>query len=232
MKKPLIITFFLISISQSLAQSKEDLAQVSSLNKEYVEKIHSISTPLALSKKSFYLDQDWSHVVIITKEDEVLHTNGRINLVRMLVEILVEKHIRRLNESRVRAMIFDGDKILRIPANKIEDRSISTYMHVLTDGQITLLEAYKIGFKTESDGYSGVVVDEKMILESDFYYTADFKTFSKLKGRKEILSLMQDKKTDVENLIKENKLKLDQRRDLAVLFEYYNGFFDANKDTD
>ena len=71
-----------------------------------------------------------------------------------------------------------------------------------------------------------------MILESDFYYTTDFKTFNKLKGKKEILSLMQDRKSDAENLIKQNKLKLDQRRDLAVLFEYYNNLFDPKKDTD
>lgn len=219
-------------MNQSIGQTKEDLVDVSSLNKEYVEKINSISSPLSLSKKSFYLDQDWRHVVIVTKENEVLHSSGRINLVRMLVEILVEKHVRRLNESKVKALIFDGDKIIRIPGSRIEGRNISSYMHVLADGHLTLLEAYKIGFKTESDGYSGVVVDEKMILESEFFYTADFKTFNKLKGKKEILSLMQDRKVDAENLIKENKLKLDERRDLAVLFEYYNNFFDPKKGSD
>ena len=155
----LLLTF--LAFNQSIGQTKADLVEVSSLNREYVEKIHSISTPLSLSKKSLYFDENWKHVVIITKDNEVLHTNGRINLVRMLVEILVEKHVRRLNESRVKALIFDGDKIVKIPGSRIEDRRISSYMHVLADGHITLLEAYKIGFKTESDGYSGVVVDRK-----------------------------------------------------------------------
>ncbi len=222
----LLISFY------GLTQTKDDLNKVTSINGEYLEKIHSISTPLSLTKKSFYLDEDWNHMVIITRDDEILHANGRINLVRMLVEILVEKHIRRLNESRVRALIFDGDKIMRIPASRIEDRRISSYMQVLSDGQVTLLEAFKIGFKTESDGYSGVVVDEKMILESDFYYTTDFSSFNKLKGKKEILSIMEDQKSAAEVFIKDNKLKLDQKRDLAVLFDFYNDFFDSNKNSD
>lgn len=225
MKYILVFTLLASVASHGTCQTKEDLVQISNLNDVYVEKMHSISSPMTLDYKSFYLDEQWNHIMIMTKSDEILHTTGRINLVRKAVEILVERHIRKLNESKVKALIVNGSRIIKVSGSKIEDMSTSSYMGILSTGKLNLLEGHKIGFRIEEHAYSGVVRDETAVLVSDFYYTEDFKTYNRLGGKKDILALMEDKSSEVENFIKINKLKLHQKKSLAVLFNYYNSLF-------
>ncbi len=209
-------------------QTKEDLLQISTLNAAYVEKMNSISSPMTLDYKALYLDEQWNHMMIMTKTNEVLHSTGRINLVRKVVEILVDRHVRQLNENKVKALIVNGSRILKVSGSKIEDLSTSSYMGILSTGKLNLLEAHKIGFRIEEHAYSGVVRDETPVLLSDFYYTIDFDKYNRLSGKKQILSLMEDKRTEVERFIKINKLKLGQKKSLAILFNYYNSLSSAS----
>ena len=183
---------------------------------------------MTLDYKSLYLDEQWNHLMIMTKTNEVLHSTGRINLVRKVVEILVDRHVRQLNESKVKALIVNGSRVLKVSGSKIEDMSTSSYMGILSTGKLNLLEAHKIGFRIEEHAYSGVVKDETPVLLSDFYYTTDFKKYNRLGGKKEILSLMDDKRAEVERFIKINKLKLGQKKSLAILFNYYNSLLPAS----
>lgn len=227
--KLLLVLTLLVQISYcSLGQSKADLLQISTLNNAYVEQMQSISSPITLDRKSLYLDKEWSHVMIMTKDNQVFHSTGRINLVRMYVEILVDRHTRKLNENKVKALIINGSRIIRVPAKNIEDRSTTSYMSILSTGKMTLLEGYKIGFKVEEHAYSGVVRDETAFVSSDFYATSEFNTFTRISGKKDILSLMQDKKTEVETFIKINKLKLQQGGNLSILFNYYNSLQESS----
>ncbi len=222
MKYFLSITLLAGAITYGTCQSTEDLLQIAKLNNEYVEKMNEISSPMRLDYKSLYLDEQWNHIMIMTKTNEILHSTGRINLVRKAVEILVDRHVRQLNEAKVKALIVNGSRILKVSGSKIEGMNTSSYMGILSTGKLNLLEAHKIGFRVEEHAYSGVVRDETPILLSDFYYTDDFKTYYLLSGKREILSLMEDKRTEVERFIKINKLKLHQKKSLSILFNYYN----------
>ncbi len=226
--KYLLLLVTLVSFSYNgVGQNKSDLLEVSTQNNTYVEKMLKISSPLTLDSKSFYLDEQWNHIMILTKTNEVLHTTGRINLARMYAEIIVNRHVRRLNENKVKALIVNGSTLIKVGSDKIEDRNISSFMDVLSVGKLTLLEAYKIGFKVEEHAYSGVVRDEIAFLSSDFYYTEDFDVFIPVNGKRDILRIMADKRTEVENFIKVNKLKLHQRKNLSALFDYYNSLVDV-----
>ncbi len=215
-----------------VGQPMLDLSRIDSMETDMVSKVLSISSPHAITSKSFYLDEHWDHLVIVTNDYEMLHTSGRINLVRKLIEIKVQNKPRKLHENKVRAVLVNGSSIIKVNADKIEGERETKYMKVLSHGRYTLLEGYSIGFKTIGEGAldPGIGGQEKPFLATDLYYTTDFKRFNRLKNNNSIYSLFEDKIDDVKEYVDNNNLKLKKSRDASLLFDYYNSAFESIKD--
>ncbi len=211
-------------------QSQIDLARIASMEADHVDRIHSISSPYAITSRSFYLDENWDHLIIVTNDYEMLHTSGRINLVRKLIEIKVQNKPRRLNESKVRAVLVNGVRIIKVNADKIKGENETKYMKVLSNGRYTLLEGYSIGFKTIGEGAldPGIGGQEKLFLDTDLYYTTGFKQFTRIRSNNSIYSLLEDKIDDMKKYVDNNNLKLKKNRDVSLLFDYYNSYFEGN----
>ncbi len=188
--------------------------------------IKEISTSLSTNAKDVYLNEDWEHGVIITKENTAIFFNGRLNIARGYLECKVENRLRRITSSKVKLVELEGKRFIPVKASSMEGGIINTYLQVLSTGSINLVKEYVIDIEYQSTGNSlfpEMTGQKNLEIESVFYSSSDLTSFDKLKSnKKSILQLLSAKNDDIERLIDINRLKFSSERDITTIFNYYN----------
>ena len=103
----------------------------------------------------------------------------------------------------------------------IEQNNELTFYEVLSDGTIQLLKHNKKDIAEIKDEMSGEVRKEFVLHEN--YFVCINGEIKKMKREKDfILELMQDKKDNIIEYLKTNKLNFKNTESITKLFEYYN----------
>ncbi|HEU5289578.1 MAG TPA: hypothetical protein VFU05_02970 [Cyclobacteriaceae bacterium] len=99
------------------------------------------------------------------------------------------------------------------------------FFELLAEGKMTLLTREALEYRTISSPYYYGSYS-RLVLIYRYYLLEENGTIVEFVGKKaELMTLMGKRADAVEDYIKQNKLKLDDRNDFAKIVAYYNSFF-------
>jgi hypothetical protein len=99
------------------------------------------------------------------------------------------------------------------------------FFELLAEGKMTLLTRESLEYRTYSSPYYYGSYS-RQVLVYRFYLLEENGNIVEFVGKKaELMNLMGKRAEAVEKYIKENKLKVEDRDDLAKIVTYYNSFF-------
>jgi hypothetical protein len=99
------------------------------------------------------------------------------------------------------------------------------FFELLAEGKMTLLTREALEYRTVSSSYYYGSYS-RLVLIYHYYLLEENGNIVEFIGKKqELMNLMGKRANAVEDYIKQNKLKLDDRYDFAKIVAYYNSFF-------
>ncbi len=138
--------------------------------------------------------------------------------------VLVEDngYMIELNSKSIGAFSIAGHLFIRLEKNDSSNKDVITgFYEVLFSGShIRLLKRIA---KTVVDDLSGGELVEKLIQQEDFYYLCKAGTCFLVEGRGGIGDILSDRKTEVRQFMRKNKVKFREEREntLSELAAYY-----------
>ncbi|MFZ2904721.1 MAG: hypothetical protein WAZ98_00840 [Cyclobacteriaceae bacterium] len=114
-----------------------------------------------------------------------------------------------------------------LPYNTSSGYRTAVFFELLAEGKMTLLTRESLEYRTYSSPYYYGSYS-RQVLVYRFYLLEESGNIVEFVGKKaELMTLMGKRSEAVEKYIKENKLKVEDRDDLAKIVAYYNSFFKA-----
>lgn len=114
-----------------------------------------------------------------------------------------------------------------LPYNATTGYKTPVFFELLADGKLTLLVRESLEYRTyTSPYYFGSYT--RLVMIYKFYFLKENGDITEFKGKKaDLLDLMGKYAKEVDEYMKENKLKLDERDDFMKAVTHYNSFFKA-----
>ncbi len=173
----------------------------------------------------FFMDADFNTGSVIY--DGVLYENVPL-LYDVAAEELVIKDpfeiykLSLINE-RVSSFLVLGHKFERLEQNSLNQSVISTgFYDVLYDGNISVYKKEKKRIQEDVSFSEGL---KRFIVETNAYYFKKDSVFYEVNNKGSLLSLMQNKRKDIQQFIRKNKL--DLRKDKANSFTRVAAYYDS-----
>ena len=176
---------------------------------------------------SMYLDDDFKLGELILVDDS--YKDGafyRYNVYSNEMEIVEEKDtLAIISPERIKYLKFN-DGTFVFTKFKYKNKINRGYFELLVNGNYKLLLRRIAIFEPYNPPYtalhSGSEYDRFIILKS-YYLQKDGNPALKIRKNKQyILSILKDKRKELEKYIKQNKLKIHKDKDLIDLVNYYN----------
>lgn len=99
------------------------------------------------------------------------------------------------------------------------------FFELLAEGKMTLLTRESLEYRTYTSPYYFGSYN-RLVLVYKYYMLDEKGIISEFIGKKtDLLNLMGKRAQDVEDYMKENKLKVEDRNDIVKIVAYYNSFF-------
>jgi len=170
-------------------------------------------------------------------EGKVTMNNGEIYDVDLRYDIYAgEIHFRVkgviyviANHDQVQSVEIDNNKFVysdyKLSPGK-KNVAGSTYFMLLTDGRCKLLEKKNIRIQDpEPPKLYQEAKPAKFILKDDTYYLKlGEKSAVKIKGKKDLLEMLDDQQDNLKLFLRSNKLSTGKREDLIKIITFYNEF--------
>lgn len=97
------------------------------------------------------------------------------------------------------------------------------FFELLEEGRMTLLSRELLEYKTVNNAYMSY---SRWVLSDYFFFMKEDGSIEDFKGNKnDLLDRMGRQADDVEKFIRQNRLKFDEKYDLARIVSYYNSLF-------
>lgn len=112
-----------------------------------------------------------------------------------------------------------------LPYNATTGYRTPVFFELLEEGKMTLLTRENLEYRTyTSPYYFGSY--SRLVIIYKYYMLDETGTITEFIGKKsDLLNLMGKRAKDVEDYMKENKLKIEDRYDIVKIVAYYNSFF-------
>ncbi len=172
-----------------------------------------------------FLNKNWQQSTVITEDGEYLHFSGRYNILRNALEANVEEEIYSINPSKIKAAMIGNRLLIPLSGELVEEGNFSLLFEVISAGDVTLLQRFKVDSRMQGNGSAIVSISEETVyfVRSDFYYTTDFTSLTLLRrNKKRILELFGDQQSKMEQYMDKNGLKLRKDEDIIALFKQFN----------
>ncbi|WP_299706860.1 hypothetical protein [uncultured Pontibacter sp.] len=173
-------------------------------------------------KGSPYLTDDW-------QAGSVKLDNGKIFEGLQLKYDQIEEELMFLNKAEEAQLFVDPiaeftiiGRTFRRGYTPADGATPKTFYQVLADGETQLLK--RTSKKIYEEVPYGTATKIKNIIENETYYLADAEgKLTKIrKDKKAITNALSNKKSELEDYVKANRLDLRQEGDMAKLVTYYN----------
>jgi hypothetical protein len=127
--------------------------------------------------------------------------------------------------------IFDATvrkyrQFFALPYSATSSYKTPVFFELLEEGKMTLLVRESLQYKTYSSPYYYGGSYSRVVLVYTYFFleeTGDIKEF--MGNKNDLLDLMGKRSEEVERYMKSNKLKFDDKYDLAKIVAYYNSLF-------
>jgi hypothetical protein len=148
------------------------------------------------------------------------------NLVYYMVndssELVVNMPVEKIEFSSCTEGVKGGGTEFQSGFAAIDKQDEKTFYQVLDSGKIKLLKYRSVTF-SDDQAYGSTTTTRTFKTTETFYANLPGNKMVKLgKGKEAILSVLADKKSQVENYIATNELKCKTEDDLVYVFNYYN----------
>lgn len=123
--------------------------------------------------------------------------------------------------------IFDNTvrkyrQFFSLPYAALTSYKAPVFFELLQEGKITILCREALEYRNVSSPYM-IGSYTRLVLVNRYYFLNEKGNISEFGGKKsELLEMMGKKSEDVEKFVKLNRLKYDEKYDLARIVEYYN----------
>jgi hypothetical protein len=113
-----------------------------------------------------------------------------------------------------------------LPFAKESDYRAPVFFELLAEGKMTLLAREGLELRTYNSMYYYGSSYSRQVLVYKYYFLNEKGDIAEFDGnRNDLLDLMGRRSDDVEKYIKTNKLKFEDKNDLARIVSYYNSLF-------
>lgn len=192
------------------------------------EYVYNVYYPFVINKgdpffKSTYFDTG------AVFYNNVLYENVPLTYDIVMEELLIRdptnNYIIRLNNERVGWFIISGHTFIRLNQDNANNGALLTgFYDLLYEGKTSF---YKRGLKIVKENLS---FSERYIVESNEYFIKKNNQYYTVKNKGSLLLIMNNKKKEVEQFIKKNRLNFRKNREEALrkLVAYYDGINNNN----
>lgn len=225
-----VLFSFLNATSQRVVDvDKEPPRQGGALNYVYTV----AGTPFVTAKfakvvegSPFFHDQMMYGAVILSEGKEYKNILVRLNLLESQVNYLGEKQVEMIATSPVREVVL-WDTVNKIDHRFIFSSYIETtdkpekaFYELLQNGKKELYKQYKKTIQ-ETRPYGSATTEQTIRTEARYYILTGGQ-WKRVKKLKELISLLSDKKNEVERFIKEKQIEGDNESNFQAIVSYYN----------
>jgi len=215
---------------KSFAQYDASAHKLLDLGTEMEDKMMKLSAPITKSRNhNLYLNASWQNSAVVNEDDEVIYFNGRYNVLDKAIELKNKNGIRSIRADRVKAAMIGKRYFIVVPQEFIEGVANTSFFELLSLGKTNLyvqhiLKSRMIGSNSLTTSLNG---DKEYYIDQELYYHKTGQSCKKLKSnKKNVLTLMEDGRIEVETFRKENNLKYKSQKDLIRIFDFYNSLED------
>jgi len=100
------------------------------------------------------------------------------------------------------------------------------FFELLSEGKITLLAREAVELRSYPSSFYYYGTSSRMVLVNKFFILKDNGVIEVFNGKKnDLLAIMSTHGETIENYMKKNKLKLDDKYEFASIVEYYNSLY-------
>lgn len=213
------------------------------MSRPQVKSIYGDRTPLlrrALLVLGFFLislsgfSQRWPFELF--HEGKVILSDG--DTLKGLVKYDIQQEVVQFAETKTHPLVYSARKVLYF---EIFDNSVHQYrqffalpyspsgayaspvfFELLSEGKLTLLTKEELQYRTEQTGYYGARYT-RQVLVNHFFLMNEKGLIEPFNGKKhDLLQLMGRSADTVEEFIRRNRLKVDEKADFAQIISYYN----------
>lgn len=200
-----------------------------------VDILHNFDNKLHKSKNSFYLyDEPYPGNIKIYGNDVIISGYSvKYDLHNQLIEFIKDDSIYYIPQNKVFffKMWVDKDAKLFINASAIKNSEVSFgFYEVLEYGDVCFLKYVKLNMQEPmGHSYGANVQTKKYVKKVQYYFFKEDVIIKFRKKRKEILSLLSNKKTEVSQYVKDKKLSFRKEEDLILIFKHFNNLLCSEK---
>lgn len=232
-----------VSAQQPMMQSTRDaINQNLTISQHNSGMLYGFDNRTSEIQGSFYLDPEWSVATVrfyprtistpkgIIKLDSVSDVQMRILLQGNDVEFNTQEGIKVISGTLIRSFttkkqdFWVKNYISTLEFKDESEKVKAGFFEILADGKVKLLEYSKL--KIQQPDYVAALnvgsKDTKINIDKILYIAKGKEVTKFSTGKKDLYELMADKKPEIEKFVKDNKLNLKDRIDLAKVFQYYN----------
>jgi predicted glycosyltransferase involved in capsule biosynthesis len=174
----------------------------------------------------------WHEGRIVLLEGDTLHGNVKYDMQNDIVMFSVSEKIQTFSARKIAFFeIFDGTikqyrQFYALPFSSVGSYRTAVFFELLAEGKLTLLCRESIEYRTNNSYFYYYSTYTRRVLVNKFYFLRENGEIEEWKGSKaDLLQLMGRAADEVEAYMKQNKLKADDKQDLAKTVKYYNSFF-------
>lgn len=189
-----------------------------------------ISFTLSLSAQTF--SSDFFHEgFMVTTQKDTIKGSLKYDLDANILTVIHEGRTKSFSSHKVFYFeIFDSilnnyRQFYSIPFKVNFDYKIPVFFELVYEGKLSLMAREHIISQTvnNSSAYWGGGNSTRLVIEYSFYFMDSEGEITYYSGKKkELLTLMRKKQSDVKDFIKDNRLNTDRMADLVRITAFYN----------
>ena len=162
-------------------------------------------------KGQLFFEQKWMDGTITDYQNNQFQIPIRYRVYQEEMQVKHLDKIKALQVPQIKKVELNGN-IFITSKFVMNEENFMSFFEVISDGEIQLLRKYEV---IEKKGMYSTI---NILYSKKGYNPAEKISFKK----KDILNLMDEKKSDVQNFIKKEKINLKKSTDVIKLFEFYN----------
>lgn len=128
------------------------------------------------------------------------------------------------NPENIREVTIGESKFIYTYCSNLKKENKKIFAEVLAEGKISLLKHYRIKYMPakEAESYKAPQPPRFALAPSEYLIKNSEGLTLIFKNKKELLMLLSDKSKEISDLIKQQKLSINDEKDLATIIGYYN----------
>lgn len=179
----------------------------------------------------------WHEGKVVLLNNDTIKGSVKYDLDRDIIQVNDREKIEAYTARKVLYFsIFDITsnqyrQFYALPYNVTADYKTPVFFEVFYEGRFSLLAREYITIQTTSYGPAGMSGStySRQVLAYNYYFLNDRGSINQYrKNKRELYLKMRKYEGEIKTFVKRNRLRIDNKRDLIQIFEYYNSLLNKS----